>query len=163
MKLRLLTFACVVSPGVALAQSDPMQMARLASANQVGIAEYCQGKGWADQAAVDAEKASAASLPPAADTSGAAAAEATGKSGSLLNNGAAMPLSSMARQANTSEQALCGKMAESAKMAAAQRRSMPSMSSMPAMGNGGPVMPGGMPALPNGMTMPAMPGMPKTQ
>jgi hypothetical protein len=163
MKLQL-TLALLASPCAARAQSDPMQMARLASANQTGVMEYCQGKGWADQAAVDAQKAGAASLPPASDTTGISAAEATGKSGSLLNNGTAMPLSSMAAQTNTTVQALCGKLADSAKMVAAQRSSMPQMpAGMPVMPSGMPGMPGGMPALPNGMTMPAMPGMPKTQ
>ena len=151
-----LVFACAALPCAAMAQSDPMQMARLASANQTGVMEYCQGKGWADDAAVDAQRASAASLPPATDTTGIAAAEATGKAGSLLNNGTAMPLASMATQTHTTVQALCGRLADSAKMVAVQRSSMPQM---PA---GMPQMPGGMPVLPGGMTMPTMPGMPKT-
>ena len=138
-----------------MAQSDPMQMARVAGANQVGVMEYCQSKGWADQSAVDAQKTALSDLPPTTNTSGSTAAEATGKAGSLLNNGTAMPLASMASQTNTSVQALCGKLADSAKMVAAQRSSMPQMPS------GMPTMPGGMPAMPKGMTMPAMPGMPK--
>ena len=146
-----LATACLAIPCAAVAQADPMHMAYVASANQIGIMEYCQSKGWADQQAVDAQKASAAGLPPAADKAGLAQAEATGKAGSLLNNGVATPLSSMAAQTHTTEQALCGQLANSAKMAASQRNSMPQM----------PTMPGGMPALPNGMTMPAMPGMPK--
>ena len=149
-----LALASAALPCVALAQSDPMQMAQLASANQTGVMEYCQGRGWADQAAVDAQKASTSSLPPATDTTGISAAEATGKAGSLLNNGTAMPLASMAAQTHTTVEMLCGKLAESAKMAAAQR------SSMPQMPVGMPGMPSGMPALPNGMTMPTMPGMP---
>jgi hypothetical protein len=151
---RYLVLACVVFPAAAFAQPDPMQMARVAGANQLGVMEYCQGKGWADQDAVDAQKASLTGLPPVADASSSAAAEATGRSGSLLSNGTPMPLSSMASQTNTSVQALCGTLANSAKMVAAQRRSMPGMPT------GMPAMPGGMPALPNGMTMPAMPGMP---
>ena len=153
MKFRLV-LAGMALPVAAFAQSDPMQMARVAGANQVGVMEYCQSKGWADQAAVDAQKSALSSLPPGADSS-SAAAEATGKSGSLLNKGNAMPLSSMANQTHTTVEALCGKLADSAKMAAAQRSSMPQM---PA---GMPSMPSGMPALPNGMTMPAMPGLPK--
>ena len=159
---RHLVFACIVVPAAAFAQTDPMQMARVAGANQVGVMEYCQTKGWADQAAVDAQKASLTSLPPAADASSSTAAEATGKSGTLLNNGTPMPLSSMASQTNTTVQALCEKLAQSAKMVAAQRSAMPGMpAGMPAMPGGMPAMPGGMPALPNGMSMPAMPGMPK--
>ncbi len=148
-----LVTACV-APCAAMAQADPMHMAYVASANQTGVMEYCQARGWADQQAVDAQKASTAALPPATDTTGISQAEATGKAGSLLNNGVAMPLSSMAAQTHTTEQALCGQFAASAKMAASQRSAMPQMPAMPAM-------PGGMPALPNGMTMPTMPGMPK--
>jgi len=155
MKLRLFALVAIALPGsVALAQSDPMQMARVTTANQIGVMEYCQSKGWVDQAAVDAQKSGASSLPPTTDASGVASAEAIGKKGTLLNNGTPTPLSSMASQTNTSEQALCGKLADSAKMVAAQRRSMPSMP------NGMLGMPGGMPALPSGMSMP---GMPKTQ
>ena len=155
---------CAAPLCAAIAQTDPMQMAQIASANQIGVIEYCQGKGWADQAAVDAQRSSASGLPPATDTAAVSAAEATGKAGSLLNNGTAMPLASMAAQTHTTVQALCGKLGDSAKMVAAQRSSMPQMpAGMPQMPTGMPAMPSGMPALPNGMTMPAMPGMPKPQ
>ncbi len=147
----LLPAAVLLLAGPAFAQTDPMQMAQVAGANQVGVMEYCQGKGWADQAAVDAQKASLAGLPTPSDQNGVAAAEATGKSGSLLNNGRAMSLASMASQTSTTEQALCGRLADSAKSTAAQLSSM---------SKGFPTMPGGMPAMPNGMTMPGMPGMP---
>ena len=152
MKLRLLALIAAAMPGLAVAQSDPMQMARMMNANQLGLMEYCQTKGWADQAAVEAQKSAGSSLPAAAGTSGLADAEATGKQGSLLNNGSPMPLASMAGQSNTTEQALCSKFVESAKMVEAQRRSMPTM----------PAMPGGMvmPAMPNGTTMPGMPTPP---
>jgi hypothetical protein len=126
-----------------------MQLARLVNANQTGVMEYCQGQGWADQTAVDAHKPNASSLPPTTDTTEVLTAAATGKTGSLLNNGTAMPLSSMAAQTHTTVQALCGRLADSAKMTVAQRRSMPGI----------PGIPSGMP----GPTMPAMPGMPKTQ
>ncbi len=159
MRLCLLSLAAALLPGTAAwAQADPIQMAQIASANQVGVMEYCQGKGWADQAAVDAQKSAAASLPPATNVSAVTAAEATGKGGSLLNNGTAMPLSSMASQSGTTVQTLCGKLADSAKMVAAQRQSMPAMPGMP----GGMSMPA-MPGMPAGMPMPAMSGMPKTQ
>ena len=152
MKLRLLALIAVATPGVAAAQGDPMQMARVMNANQLGLMEYCQAKGWADQTAVEAQRSAGSTLPAATDTSGLANAEATGKQGNLLNNGSSMPLAAMARQSNTTEQALCGKFMESAKMVEAQRSSMGTM----------PTMPGGMamPAMPNGMTMPVMPGMP---
>ena len=158
MKLRLLVLIAVATPGLAAAQGDPMQMARLMNANQLGLTEYCQTNGWADQAAVEAQKSVGSSLPAAAGTDGLADAEATGKQGNFLNNGTPMPLASMASKSNTTEQALCGKFVESAKMAEAQRRSMPTMPAMPAM-------PGGMamPTMPNGMKMPAMPGIPTPQ
>jgi hypothetical protein len=155
MKLHMLALISVFTPGLAAAQGDPMQMAHLMNANQLGLLEYCQTKGWADEAAVEAQKSAGSSLPAAAGTSGLADAEATGRKGNLLNNGNSVPLASMAAQSNTTEQALCAKFVDSAKMAEAQRRSMPAM----------PTMPGGMamPAMPNGMTMPGMPGMPKPQ
>jgi hypothetical protein len=155
MKFRMIALIAVAIPGVAAAQGDPMQMVRRMNANQLGLMEYCQAKGWADQPAVEAQRSAGSSLTTAAGTSGLDDAEATGRTGSLLNNGTPMPLASMAHQSNTTEQALCGKFAESAKMAEAQRHSMPAM----------PTMPGGMamPAMPNGMTMPPMPTMPKPQ
>jgi hypothetical protein len=147
MRRILLSATFLLLTGAANAQTNPMQMAQLAGANQIGVMEYCQGKGWADQAAVDAQRSGMAGLPPALDQSGVAAAEATGKSGSLLNNGQAMSLASMAGRTNTTEQALCENMAQSAKAVAAQMRAMPK----------------GFPAMPNGMVMPSMPGMPKPQ
>jgi hypothetical protein len=100
-----LAFACAALPCTAFAQSDPMQLARLVNANQTGVMEYCQGQGWADQTAVDAQKANASSLPPATDTTEISAAEATGKTGSLFDNSTAMPLSLMAAQTHTTVEA----------------------------------------------------------
>ena len=142
--------AALVHARPGLAQTDQMHLAYVSSANQVGIMEYCMGKGWADQAAVDAQKKAAASLPPATDKTGLTEAEATGRQGELMNNGATLSLSSMAQRSNTSEQDLCTHMASSAKMIAAQ------VSTMPAMPDGS-----AMPSLPPGMTMPSIPGMPK--
>lgn len=135
------------------AQTDAMHLAYVSTANQVGVMEYCMSKGWADQTAVDAQKKAAASLPPTTDQTGLTEAEATGRSGQLMNNGATISLASMAQRGNTTEQDLCTKMVSAAKMVAAQRSSMPAMPTMP---NGG-----AMPSLPPGMTMPSMPGMPK--
>ena len=137
-------------PGVA--QTDPMHLAYVSTANQMGVMQYCAGKGWADQAAVDAQKQAAASLPPATDKTGLTEAEATGRRGELMNNGTTTSLSSMAQQTKTTEQDLCTRMASSAKMVAAQRSSMPAMPAMPGQG--------AMPSLPKGMTMPSVPGMP---
>ncbi len=131
-----------------VAQSDPMHLAYVSMANQVGVMEYCMGKGWADQAAVDAQKKAATSLPATIDRAGLTEAEATGRKGELMNNGTTLSLASMAQRGNTSEQDLCTRMASSAKMTAAQQSAMPAM-------------PGGMamPSLPPGMTMPSMPGV----
>lgn len=130
------------------AQTDAMHLAYVSTANQVGVMEYCMGKGWADQAAVDAQKKAATSLPATTDRTGLTEAEATGRKGELMNNGTSISLASMAQRGNTSERDLCTRMASSAKVVATQQSSMPAM-------------PGGlaMPSLPPGMTMPSMPGM----
>lgn len=138
-----------------MAQTDPMRLAHVSMANQVGVMEYCMGKGWADQAAVDTQKKVAASLPATTDQTGLIEAEATGRKGELMNNGTTLSMSSMAQKGNTTEQDLCGRMVSATKTVAAQQFSMPSFPAMP----GG----AGMPALPPGMKMPAMPTMPKTQ
>ena len=150
-----LALSALIQPISAHAQTDPMRMAYLSSSNQLGVMEYCQSKGWADQSAMDAQKKAAANLPPTTDKTGLSEAEATGRKGELLNNGAPMSLATMATKSNTTEQDLCTRMASSAKMVAAQQASMPKFPSMP---NGA-----AMPTLPPGMTMPTMPGMPKTQ
>ena len=146
MKFRLLLLTVVAAPVLAAPEGDPMEMARLSNANQLGLMEYCQANGWADQAAVESQRSAGSSLPAAANTSGLADAEAAGKKGDLLNNGAPMPLASMARQSNTTEQALCGKFVDAAKTVETQRRSMPAMPTGMAM-----------PAMPNGTAMPTMP------
>lgn len=156
LMLSLVFGTSALSPGRSLmAQTDPMRLAHVSMANQVGVMEYCMSKGWADQVAVDAQKRSAASLPATTDQTGLVDAEATGRKGELMNNGTTLSMASMAQKGNTTEQDLCARMVSAAKTVATQRTSMP----------GFPAMPGGaaMPALPPGMTMPAMPTMPKTQ
>lgn len=152
-----LTVLVHARPGVA--QTDPMRLAHVSMANQVGAMEYCMSKGWADQAAVDAQKKAQASLPATTDQTGLGEAEATGRKGELMNNGTTLSMASMAQKGNTTEQDLCARMASAATTVAAQRSSMPSF----------PAMPGGatMPALPPGMSMPSMsgttmPGMPRS-
>lgn len=136
------------------AQTDAMHLAYVSTANQVGVMEYCMSKGWADEAAVDAQKKAVANLPPTTDRTSLTEAEATGRRGELTNNGTTISLASMAQRGNTTEQDLCTRMISAAKMLAAQRSSMPAMPAMP----GG----GAMPSLPPGMTMPSTPGMSKT-
>ena len=143
----------LISLQPAWGQADQMRMAHLSMANQVGVMEYCMSKGWADQAALDAQKKAVAQLPPATDQSGLSEAEATGRKGEMLANGSTITMASMAQRGNTTEQDLCTRMASSAKMVAAQQSAMPAF----------PAMPGGMamPTLPPGMKMPSMPAMPK--
>lgn len=149
----VLTVTALVQIQPVQAQTDPMRLAHVSMANQVGVMEYCMRKGWADQAAVDAQKKAVAGLPAATDSTGLSEAEATGRKGELLNNGTTISLAEMAQKTNGTEQDLCTRMASSANMVATQRSSMPAF----------PAMPGGaaMPTLPPGMTMPAMPGMSK--
>ncbi len=141
-----LALAAWVQPRPSLAQADPTHLGQVAMANQTGAMEYCMDKGWADQAAVDAQRTAAASLPPATDQTGLREAEAMGRKGTLMTNGTTFALSTMAQRGNTTEQDVCTRMASAAKMVAAQRSSMPAFPAMP--------------ALPPGMTMPTMPAMP---
>jgi hypothetical protein len=124
--------------------------------SSLGILEYCQGEGYTDQSAVDAEKKSISMLPAssgAPDTSGLANAESTGKQGSFLLNGNKTPLTKMADGKNTTVKSLCAQMGTATKNAVA---------SMGNMNNGMPAMPNGMqmPSMPNGMQMPSTPGAP---
>jgi hypothetical protein len=136
--------------------TDPTQIAHLSAANQLGILEYCQGEGYTDQSAVDAEKKSISMLPASSgppDTSSLADAESTGKRGSFLLNGNKTPLTKIADGKNTTVKSLCAQMGTATKNAVAN---------MGSMNNGMPAMPNGMqmPSVPNGMQMPSMSGMP---
>jgi hypothetical protein len=136
--------------------TDPTQIAHLSAANQLGILEYCQGEGYTDQSAVDAEKKSISMLPASSgppDTSSLADAESTGKQGSFLLNGNKTPLTKIADGKNTTVKSLCAQMGTATKNAVAN---------MGSMNNGMPAMPNGMqmPSVPNGMQMPSMSGMP---
>ena len=159
--LSMIALTALGQAGPVLAQTDPMRLAHVSMANQVGVMEYCMSKGWADEAALDAQKKSAASLPVTTDQTGLNEAEATGRKGELMNNGTTISMSSMAQRGNTTEQDLCTRMVSSAKMVAAQQSSMPAFPAMPG-GTTMPTMPPGM-TMPSMPAMPAMPGMPKTQ
>ena len=116
-----IAFTALLYARPSVAQTDAMHLAYVSTANQVGVMEYCMSKGWADQTAVDAQKKAVASLPPNTDRTGLTEAEATGRSGELMNNGTTISLASMAQRGNTTEQDLCTKMVSAAKMVAAQR------------------------------------------
>jgi hypothetical protein len=153
----LTTLLVPLSAITATAQTtDPTQIAHLSAANQLGILEYCQGEGYTDQSAVDAEKKSISMLPASSgppDTSSLADAESTGKQGSFLLNGNKTPLTKIADGKNTTVKSLCAQMGTATKNAVAN---------MGSMNNGMPAMPNGMqmPSVPNGMQMPSMSGMP---
>ncbi len=146
---------CVCLPGLAAAQTDMMAMAHDGAANQLGVLEYCQAQGYTDGSAVVAQQGVISRLPAYAGST--AAAEATGKTGTISANGQSVSLSDMAARGHATEASMCQQMAANVKQAAA--------SNAAAFGPGGvPKMPSGMPAMPGGMpAMPAMPGVPQPQ
>ncbi len=136
-----------------VAQTDMTSMARNSAANELGVLEYCQAHGHADDGAVTAQKTAISRLP--AGSGSTDSAEALGKQGVLLGAGGSnVPMSEMASRGNTTEADLCTRMASSVKQVAASNPAM----SMPQMPRGLPAMPSGMPPMPSGM--PAMPGTP---
>ena len=144
-----------ISIAPALAQTDAASTAHLASANQLGVLEYCHSQGFIDKAATSSERDVIARLPSSSVSTGDA--EATGKSGVLLSpNGAQFPLAQLASSHNTTVAALCKQMGSSVIQASS------------ALGQGGmngmtmPTVPGGVPQMPTMPTMPTMPAMPGT-
>ena len=147
--------------GPAVAQGDPMAMARAASANQLGVLEYCRDQGHTDAAAVAAMRSTAARLPPAPSTAATDAAEATGRQGSIVANGTTTTLASFADTTHTTVPALCKQLADGAMRSATAQAGGMGIGGMPAMPGGMPTMPGGMPAVPGGMpAMPSLNGVP---
>ena len=155
---RLKTLATLLVMGSAtpgFAQTDTAAMAHTASANQLGILEYCQSQGDVGPDAVSAEKNVISHLP--ASSAPTSAAESLGKQGTLAApNGTSMTLASMASAHNTTVSALCKQMGSSTTQAAAAYQQngaaaggMPSMPSMPSMSNMPkmPSYPGGMPSM----------------
>ena len=129
-------------------------MVRAAAANQVGVMEYCQGRGDVGADAVEAQRAAFAHIP--AGTAPSAEAEALGKQGTLASpNGTNMTLDSVASGHGTTVSALCKQMGSAAVQSAAAMK----QNGMAGGAMGMPAMPNGMamPAMPNGMAMPTMP------
>ena len=149
---------CTFDP--ALAQTDSIAMAHTMAANQLGVMEYCQGRGDVGVDAVTAQRSAIARLPASAannDTD-----EALGKQGTLMvPNGTNMTLDSIASAHGTTVSAMCKQMGSGALQSASAFR----QSAMPPAGMAMPAMPNGMamPAMPNGMTMPATPAAPAPQ
>ena len=161
VRFATLTSVAIMSmAGPVLAQADPYAMAHAAAANQLGIMEYCQGRGDVGSDAVEAQRSAIARLP--ASTVSNDADEALGKQGTLsAPNGTKMTMDSVASEHGSTVSALCKQMGSSAVQSAAalkQNGMAPSGMAMPNM----PAMPNGMavPAMPNGMAMPTMPGAP---
>ena len=152
--LALAITACGMAP--ALAQVDPAATAHAAAANQLGILEYCQGRGDVDADAVIGERGVITRLP--ASSAPTDAAEALGRQGILsAPNGTTVTLASMAGTHTTTVSARCRQMGSSTRQAAAsfgQAGAMP-LGGMPQM----PAMPG-VPGMPGVGGMPQMPGAP---
>ena len=148
--------ACCAAP--ASAQTDPTAMAHAAAANQLGILEYCKGRGDVGADTVTAERGTIARLP--ASSASTDAAEALGRQGTLsMPNGTTATLASLAGTRSTTVSALCRQMGSATQQAAAsygQAGLMPGgMAQMPAM----PRMPA-MPTMPSMGGLPPMPGTP---
>ncbi len=160
-----IVLAAGVLSAPALAQGDQMAMVQAASANQIGVLEYCQAQGHVDASAVAAMRSAAARLFPAPSTAAMDAAEVAGRQGSIVANGTTTTLASFADTTHTTVPALCKQLADgAARSAAAQAGGMGATPAMPGMPGRMPAMPGGMPAMPsmNGMTAnPGMPAMPR--
>ena len=160
----LAALLCATWAVPAFSQSDNVAMSHQVAANQLGMLEYCRGRGDVDQAAVDAERESIGRLPPS--TANTASAESLGRSGTMSMGGNTTTMSAMASARNVSIASICKQMGDAAVQTATAFRGngavgsgMPGMSGMPS-GMAMPTMPPGMtmPAMPPGM--PAMPGMP---
>jgi hypothetical protein len=123
-------------------------MARSASANQLGILEYCQSQGDVGGDAIDAQHTVMSRLP-AGPAGSMDAPEALGKQGTFSFNGTNTPMDSLAASHNTTVAALCKQMGDGIIQA---------VKSMPAAG--APSMSPAMPAMPAMPSMPAMPAMP---
>ena len=157
MPARLASLAALVAvstTGLAQAQGDPYAMAHAAAANQLGVMEYCQGRGDVGTEAVAAQRGAMARLPGPAG--GNEADEALGRQGTLAApNGTRTTLDSLASAHGSTVSALCKQMGS----AAAQSAAMVQQNGMAAGGMavpGRPAMPA-MPTLPSGMTMPTLP------
>ena len=155
MRFGFVVACCVCLPGLALAQTDMMAMAHEGAANQLGVLEYCQAQGYTDGSAVLAQQGVISRMPAYAGST--AAAEATGKTGTIAANGQSVSLSDIAAKGHSTEAGMCQQMAANVKQVAASNAAAFGPGGMPKMPSGMPAMPGGMPA------MPAMPGAPPAQ
>lgn len=71
------------APSFAQTQADQLKVACQAARNQLGLLGYCVDKGYTDGGAVEVQKKLVALIPAPADLSGAEAAEAAGRKGTI--------------------------------------------------------------------------------
>lgn len=151
--------ALLALPGAAMAQGDIMAQARAQSANQLGVLEYCQSKGFAGTEAIDAQRQSMAQIPGSGSTGDA---EELGKAGTMLSGSTRLSLQELAVSHHIEVSAMCRQMADSAiQISNALKQngnSAGGIPGLPAM-SGMPTVPG-MPAMPSMSGMPTMPTMP---
>ena len=124
--IKLRTIACTAGlllSGIGAAQAqapDQMKMVYEAARNQLGVLQYCSGKGMADSSAVDTQKKMLTMLPPPADTSGGDAAEKQGRSGKVVAMGMEKNLDEAAKAQGSTTDAFCHRIADAVKNAGAQ-------------------------------------------
>ena len=106
-------------PASAQMAADQLKVAYQAGRNQLGVVEYCQGKGYVGPEAIDTQRKLLGMIPAPADISGGDAAEAKGKQGIVSAMGIEQDLDSAAKKQSTTSADLCKKMGDALKQAAA--------------------------------------------
>lgn len=150
--------AVVGDARTAHAQTDQVAQAHQAAANQLGVLEYCRGRGDVADVAIEAERRSIARLPPS--SADAQPAEALGRGGTFSMGGTTTSLTAMASSRGVPVATVCKQMGDAAVQTDAAFSGKSGFGTMAT-----PAMPPGMPAMPRGMLtvppgMPAMPTMP---
>lgn len=96
----------------AAGEPDMMHMMTLAAYNQLGVLQFCQGKGFIGPETIALQQKMIGMLP-SSSSDGVAAAEATGKTGVVSFGGTQTSLEDAAKSQNSTVAALCGTMATS--------------------------------------------------
>ncbi|APH58120.1 Hypothetical protein GbCGDNIH6_2282 [Granulibacter bethesdensis] len=110
------------APSATPAPTADMKAVRLAAANQLGVLEYCQSRGDISAETLDIQRKIIAMLPPPADA-GEAAAEQTGKGGTVSMGGQTISIEDAAKRQQTTPTALCKQMETMLKQNMAQMNS----------------------------------------
>jgi len=95
------------APSFAQTQADQLKVAYQAARNQLGLLGYCVDKGYTDGAAVEVQKKLIALIPAPADLSGAEAAEAAGRKGTISAMGMEQNIEAIAKAQNGTPAAYC--------------------------------------------------------